>query len=496
MKLAVPSPVWILLLAAAIVCFFGNHLVVITDPVESNYVLTAKEMLASGDYLSPRIFGAYWYDKPVLFYWELMAAFSVFGSTEFAARFFSALFGVISIGLAYWFAARIYDRKTGFITGLVLLTSLEYFYISKAVITDMTLFATFSASLIFFYIAYSENRPKWYYAAYVSAAIAVLTKGPVGFIQPGLIILVFLILRRDMNTLFFHMKLYSGIGLVLVLSGLWYIPMYWLHGSEFLIQFLGVHNFLRATVSEHPKFDVWYYYIVIFVLGWMPWVATLPLAVRHYQPARRFKVVWHRYGLRNVLTSLDMRQQFLLSWGLVVVLFYQCMATKYVTYTFPYMIPVAIGFASYLKDHEVMVQRVSAIMVAAYMLLTVFVAAPLCRDASAYSAAQVLQQTADPDACIVSYGGRYPVSLTYYSGFVAQCLKPAAELAAARPEGLSWNVKNRMPFLAIEAIPRNRNVFAVIHESERRSFETNVPGHWRFLYQCDEWMVYEQTASV
>ncbi len=64
------SPAVILLVLAAILCFVANHLLVVTDPVELNYVLTAKEMLASGDYFSPRIFGDYWYDKPIFFYWN------------------------------------------------------------------------------------------------------------------------------------------------------------------------------------------------------------------------------------------------------------------------------------------------------------------------------------------------------------------------------------------------------------------------------------------
>lgn len=179
------SPAAILLVLAAILCFVANHLLVVTDPVESNYVLTAKEMLASGDYFSPRIFGNYWYDKPIFFYWELIAAFKLFGISNFSARFFPALFGMAGILLAYGFTARLYDKKTGFLTGLILLTTVEYFYLSKAIITDMTLFVFYSACLMAFYIAYSEGKPRWYYLAYAFAGLAVLTKGPIGFFQPG-----------------------------------------------------------------------------------------------------------------------------------------------------------------------------------------------------------------------------------------------------------------------------------------------------------------------
>lgn len=100
------QPAVVLAVMTAILCFVANHLLVITDPVESNYALTAKEMLASGDYVSPRIFGNYWYDKPIFFYWELIAAFKLFGINDFAARFFPALFGVAGVLLAYAFSTR------------------------------------------------------------------------------------------------------------------------------------------------------------------------------------------------------------------------------------------------------------------------------------------------------------------------------------------------------------------------------------------------------
>lgn len=75
------------LLGVILMVFAGNHLLAITDPVESNYALTAKEMLAAGDFISPRIYGNFWYDKPIFFYWELLAGFQLFGVNEFAARF-------------------------------------------------------------------------------------------------------------------------------------------------------------------------------------------------------------------------------------------------------------------------------------------------------------------------------------------------------------------------------------------------------------------------
>ncbi|MCI1750770.1 MAG: glycosyltransferase family 39 protein [Megasphaera cerevisiae] len=484
----------ILLAISLWICFIGNNQLLITDPVESNYTLTAKEMLAAGDYISPRIFGNYWYDKPIFFYWELIAAFSMFGMTEFAARFFPALFGVAGIFLAYFFTGRIYDKKTAFVTALILITSLEYFYISKAVITDMTLFVTFSATLISFYLAYSEKKTYFYYIAYACAGISVLTKGPVGLVQPGLIILLFLIWRRDMKALL-HMKLLTGLCLFTISTGLWYIPMYIMHDGNFVSQFIGVHNILRATVSEHPRYDVWYYYIIIFFMGFFPWVLTLPLAVQKYR-------IWDklhqgRYICQRVCapSALDMRQQFLISWVIVVFVFYQCVATKYVTYTFPYMIPIAIGFAVYLRDHKKIIQVIAGISIAGYTALTFLVAIPACRDASAWDAAQIVRAAADNTSCVVTYGGRYPVSLAYYSGYAAKRLKPAADIPEVLPGNISWNAKNVMPFLAIEEIPVSGSVIAVIHEKEKKVFLEEIPGQWQQIGKGGVWYIYRRTAG-
>ena len=77
-----------LTLAWLLLYVLGNNFLVITDPVEGNYAETAREMLAAGDYFSPQIYGNYWYDKPIMFYLELIAAFKLFGLSDFSARFF------------------------------------------------------------------------------------------------------------------------------------------------------------------------------------------------------------------------------------------------------------------------------------------------------------------------------------------------------------------------------------------------------------------------
>lgn len=224
-------------LLGLIVFLAGNMYLAITDTAESNYALTAKEMVLAHNWLSPQIYGHYWYDKPIFFYWELMLSYSLFGFTEFASRLPSALFGTLGVLFTYWFTQRIYDKKVGLMAALILMTSVECWIISKAVVTDATLFLFMSGSIAFFYLGYHENR-RWYYLCYVAAAFAVLTKGPIGLLLPGLGATVFLILKHDVKE-FLKVHLFSGFVLCIVICMSWYGWMYAVHGSDFVLNFLG-----------------------------------------------------------------------------------------------------------------------------------------------------------------------------------------------------------------------------------------------------------------
>ena len=98
---------WIVFwLAVILLLFFNNWALPITDSVESNYSQTAKEMVLSGDWVSPQIYGRYWYDKPIMSYWLIALGFKIFGFTEFGARFFPALSGVAGMALTVWGAKK------------------------------------------------------------------------------------------------------------------------------------------------------------------------------------------------------------------------------------------------------------------------------------------------------------------------------------------------------------------------------------------------------
>lgn len=320
-------PLLIFVIALLIYLLFNSNLP-ITDPVESNYALTAKEMVESGDWLSPRIYGHFWFDKPIMIYWLIAVCYKIFGINEFAARFPSALFSAGSIAWTYWFTHKLYNNKqAALLSSLILATSLEYWLLSRMVITDAVLFFYSSISLSAIYLGLTTKAPKWYWLAYFCAGLAVLTKGPVGLVLPGIILVSYLLVTRQWS-LFKKLHLCSGLAIFLLTAAPWYLAMSNLHGDQFINTFLGLHNYLRATVSEHPKDNVFYYYLVLFPVSLLPWSGMSLLA------AIKLKRVPH--------------YSYLMTWILVILIFYTCMATKYPTYVFPASFPMAILTGVYL----------------------------------------------------------------------------------------------------------------------------------------------------
>ncbi|EJO22489.1 dolichyl-phosphate-mannose-protein mannosyltransferase [Selenomonas sp. FOBRC6] len=446
------------ILCLVLLYFWGNGALSVTAPVEVNYAQTAKEMLAAGDYLSPQIYGNYWYDKPIFFYWELIAAFSVFGVTDFAARFFPALFAAAGLVLTYAFARRLYDERTAFWSTIILGTGVLYSVLAKLILTDMSLFVFFGGTLAAFFIGYYEQRTHYFYIAYACAGLAVLTKGPIGLLLPGLVILVFLAAARDLSALR-RICIPTGLLVFAAVCAPWYVYMYFAHGADFVNTFLGIHNVLRATVSEHAKWDVWYFYLGIYFLGMFPWSFALPLGI------------WRAWRVRPVIET---RTLFLLVWAIVVPVFFQFMATKYPTYSFPAFLPTAILTARLLAKNP-RVLKAGAILGMGLYLAVVFVVTNYSeRDGhfSGKGAATILTQTMKPDDLLACYGD-YTATVPYYTGHTMYALATREEIAARAPKEMSWNSKNVMPFLPIDELPRDRTVYLVVERHALDAFEEN-----------------------
>lgn len=315
-----------------------NNLIPITDPVESNYALTAKEMLLADDWLSPRIYGQAWFDKPVMSYWLVMICYKFFGITEFASRLPAAFFGSLSVVLCYQASLIMFNnKKTALYAALILMSSLEFWLLNHLVLTDSVLFFFFNSAILFFYQAYASNNGKYLWWAFALCGGAVLTKGPIGLLLPGLILTVFSIWKNWWLWLY-PRHLFMSLCAFSLVCVPWYWGMYSVHGSNFVETFLGLHNYVRATVSEHPQDNVWYYYLVLVPLSLFPWTFLFIYAI--------IQENWQKFLQRDKIAPNIL---FLWLWIILIVLFYSLMATKYLTYAFPVLLPASILVARALQ---------------------------------------------------------------------------------------------------------------------------------------------------
>ncbi len=302
---------WAVLIVAVFIMFFQLGSYPLLDPDEPVYAQTPKEMLAAGDWVSPRIYGGYWYDKPPMYYWLVGAASKIFGMGEFAARFPSALLAVAGSVCLYFSVSRLFSVRAGVFSALILTTSLEYFYLGKAAVTDMTL----SFCLMVALLAFIEKR---YMLYYLFTALAVVTKGPIGLFFAGSIVFLYLLVTQRWKELS-RMSILQGIALFAAVAAPWYLAMVHFHGSAFVDTFLGFHNVTRFTTPEHPGAH-WYYYFPVLLVGFFPWTPIL------------FQSLWG-----SLTTSRQDRPllTFFWIWAAVVFVFFSISATKLVSYILP-----------------------------------------------------------------------------------------------------------------------------------------------------------------
>jgi len=462
----------VLSIVAILLLFYGNNQLLITDNVEANYALTAKEMVESGDWLSPQIFGNYWFDKPVLFYWLTALAFKLFGYTEFAARFTPACFGLASLGLMAWFSNKIYDEKASLCSSLILMTSLEFFLISKSLITDSVFFFFVSLALSLFYLGYRDAKNRYWYGMYVALGFAVLTKGPLGIVLPSLVIVSFLTLKKQWPSLA-NLVQFKGLLLFGLVVFPWYGAMFYIHGDKFLEVFLGVHNYLRATVSEHPKNNVFYYYALVNSLAFFPW--SIIAVVLFYQS----------YKTKGYTSSTP--TIFLLLWIAIVFIFFQCMATKYVTYTYPLLFPASLLLGQQLSQKLILNKAyyfsmgTSALV---YLLLVQTVAVPFTN----YRSNKDLSNLLSTYKINSAYGvfGSYPTSSIFYGDHKLYQLVPQAKESSFIPNNHDWSSKNVMPYKILE---ENNYLYAIVDKDKQEGFYKQTTRHWEIIGSVKYWQL-------
>ncbi|MBI3755119.1 MAG: glycosyltransferase family 39 protein [Deltaproteobacteria bacterium] len=279
---------WLFISLAIFISFFKLGSLLLFDVDEAVFSEATREMVGTGDYITPTYNYEPRYDKPILFYWLMSLAFKLFGITEFSARFTSAMFGTALATATFFFVKKLYGQRPAILAGLCLLLNLEFFVYSHSAVTDMTLAFFITAALYSFYLGYqmssesgvlsSELNNKWYLLFWVFAGLAALTKGVIGILFPAAIIFIYLAASRELS----KVKLLLAPRFLLIFSAIafhWYIAQFYINGWEFFNAFIIKHHFQRYTevISSHS--GPIYFYVPVILAGFFPWAAFLPNAI-------------------------------------------------------------------------------------------------------------------------------------------------------------------------------------------------------------------------
>ena len=327
-----------LIFLSLIFLMFGNGAINLTHPDEVFYAQTAKEMKQQETWLVPYLFGHPQFEKPIFTFWLLRIGFAWFGVSNFTARFFPAVFAILGIIAVYSLGLSGYkDKRKAFLCALVLMSSGLYIGLARTVFTDMIFSVFILLSLASFFWGYVNTKRKsgGIILFFVFSALAVLTKGPLGFLLPVLIIILFLAIKKELNFLLCKPSL-LGLAVFLLLALPWYVLMINKFGKSFIQEFFYNDHIRRFFKAEHPKADTWYLYPLSMIGCMFPWSIFVAGAFIYL-----FKEI-----KRNSANPVYL---FLASWIFVILAVFQIAHSKLVSYILPLFPALALATGDFIS---------------------------------------------------------------------------------------------------------------------------------------------------
>ena len=330
----------LLLILAALTFFVGLGRGAITDADEAFYAESAFEMVESGDWLTPHYNYELRFQKPVLYYWLTAATYQVAGSSEAAARWWSAMAGLGLVLVTAACARRWYDEHTGWLSGAIVATNFGYFSIARMALPDLPLAFLITLALWTALVCTLESPrhpTRWLAASAIALGLAFLMKGPVGLVIPAIVIgPILLIERRSLNLSFGQLA--EGAVLFLVVAAPWYVAMWMTHGNAYLESFFVGDNFERFATDRFNDPRPWWFYVPVVAGGLLPWT---PLCLVWLKPIEEF------FLRRRPAGVLDVR---LLIWALTPLVFFTISVGKQPRYVLPVLPPLAILLAASIVE--------------------------------------------------------------------------------------------------------------------------------------------------
>jgi 4-amino-4-deoxy-L-arabinose transferase-like glycosyltransferase len=250
---------------------------------ESRYGEISREMLASGDWVTPRLNGFRYFEKPPLQYWATAGLFYFFGEKDYVARLWTALIGFAGILLVFYAGNRLWGAPAGAYAAAVLAGSPLYVLLGQVDTLDMSVSVFLAAALVAFLL----GRMLWFWAM---CALAVLSKGLIGLVLPAIAIFLFMVWKRDWP-LVRRIRPVSGPLLFLAIAAPWFVAVS-AANPEFLHFFFVQEHFQRFTTEMHHRVEPFWYFVPIVAAGLGPWLLPFVRSLAPRDDATRLLVIW------------------------------------------------------------------------------------------------------------------------------------------------------------------------------------------------------------
>jgi 4-amino-4-deoxy-L-arabinose transferase-like glycosyltransferase len=273
-----PAVALLLVLMFLLLWFYALDARTLVPTDEGRYAEMAREMVASHDWITPRLNGIKYFEKPPLQNWVNALTFELFGLGDWQARLWTGLCGLLGIGFVYYAGRKVFDARTGWTAALVLASSFFWAALGHVNTLDMGLSGMMTITLAGLLLAQrpeatARSRRNWMLVCWVGMALAVLSKGLIGVVLPGAVLVLYTLWSRDW-AIWKRLHLLAGAALFFLITAPWFVAVS-LRNPEFA-HFFFIHEHLqRFTSKVHNRAGPWYYFIPILAGGIAPWLGVL-----------------------------------------------------------------------------------------------------------------------------------------------------------------------------------------------------------------------------
>lgn len=322
-------------------------------PDEGRYAEMAREMLLSGDWVTTRLNGIKYFEKPPLHTWMSAISFALFGIGEWQARLWNGLCGIAGVFMVGYTGQRVFGGRAGLYAALVLGSTLFWTAASQFNSLDLGVAATMSLSLCALLIAQRDDiglsrRRGWMLLCWTGMALSLLAKGLIGLVLPGGVLVVYALMSGD-RAIWRRLHLVSGLALFLLLSLPWFLLVAARNPEQ--PQFFFIHeHWDRFFLKTHHREGPWYYFLVLLLPATLPWLSLLPASLA--------------MARRRVAGSFQ-ASRLLLVWIVFILFFFSYSSSKLPGYMLPVFPALALLAGAYIEQASRFAALAAAALLAA-----------------------------------------------------------------------------------------------------------------------------------